>query len=213
MHFQPGIAFLKTLYMMAKPCSKSGNLNKYTGVLGAFNCQGGGWCGETRRNQCFSQFSQTVTAEMNPNNIEWNSGKNPISIEGVQVFAMYFSQSKKLVLSKPAENIEISLKPFDFELITVSPVTVLAGKSVHFSPIGLVDMLNTGGAIQSLAYNESSVRIEVKGSGEVRAFASDKRTACKIDGKDVEFGFENHMVIVHVPWSASSGLSTLEYLF
>ncbi|KAE8661706.1 Galactinol--sucrose galactosyltransferase [Hibiscus syriacus] len=196
-----------------KTMLKIWNLNKYTGVLGAFNCQGGGWCRETRRNQCFLQFSQTVTAEMNPNNIEWDSGKNPISIEGVQVFAMYFSQSKKLVLSKPAENIGISLKPFDFELVTISPVTVLAGKSVQFAPIGLVNMLNTGGANQSLVYNESLVRIEVKGSGEMRAFASDKPTACTIDGKDVEFEVENHMVVVHVPWSASSGLSTLEYLF
>ncbi|KAK8672531.1 hypothetical protein V6N13_110897 [Hibiscus sabdariffa] len=196
-----------------KTMLKIWNLNKYTGVLGAFNCQGGGWCRETRRNQCFSQFSQTVTAEMNPKNIEWNSGKNPISIEGVQVFAMYFSQSKKLLLSKPAENIEISLKPFDFELITVSPVTVWGAKSVHFAPIGLVNMLNTGGAIQSLAYNDSSVRIEVKGSGEMRAFASDKPAACKIDGKDVGFEFVDHMVVVHVPWSGSSGLSTIEYLF
>ncbi|MFQ6665944.1 hypothetical protein Gotur_032480 [Gossypium turneri] len=196
-----------------KTMLKIWNLNKYTGVMGAFNCQGGGWCRETRRNQCFSEFSHTVKAEMNPKSIEWNSGKNPISIEDVQVFAMYFSQSKKLVLSKPAENMEISLKPFDFELITVSPVTVFGRKSVQFAPIGLVNMLNAGGAIQSLAFNESSVRIELKGAGEMRAFASDKPTACKIDGKDVGFEFENNMVIVHVPWPAPSGFSTLEYLF
>ncbi|EOY02480.1 hypothetical protein QUC31_018157 [Theobroma cacao] len=198
-----------------KTMLKIWNLNKYTGVIGAFNCQGGGWCRETRRNQCASQFSNMVTAKTNPKDIEWKSGKNPISIEAVQVFALYLSQSKKLVLSKPAESIEISLEPFNFELITVSPVTVLAGKSVHFAPIGLVNMLNAGGAIQSLAYDEfeSSVEIGVKGAGEMRVFASDKPRACKIDGKDIGFEYEGQMVIVQVPWSSPAGLSTIEYLF
>lgn len=188
---------------------------QYTGVIGAFNCQGGGWCRETRRNQCASQFSHMVTAKTNPKDIEWKSGKNPISIEGVQVFALYFSQSKKLVLSKPAEDIEISLEPFEFELITVSPVTALAGKSVHFAPIGLVNMLNAGGAIQSLAYNdlEHTVQIGVKGAGEMRVFASEKPTTCKIDGKNVEFEYEDLMISFQVPWSSPSGLSTIEYQF
>ncbi|XVF58020.1 hypothetical protein PTKIN_Ptkin07bG0028800 [Pterospermum kingtungense] len=198
-----------------KTMLKIWNLNKYTGVIGAFNCQGGGWCRETRRNRCASQFSHMVTAKTNPKDIEWRSGKTPIAIDGVQVFAMYFSQSKKLILSKPAENTEISLEPFDFELITVSPVTVLSGKSVHFAPIGLVNMLNAGGAIKSLAYNdlELSVQIGVKGAGEMRVFASEKPETCKIDGKDVGFEYEEHMISVQVPWSSPSGLSTIEYQF
>ncbi|KAG6767554.1 hypothetical protein POTOM_028764 [Populus tomentosa] len=192
------------------------NLNKFTGVVGAFNCQGGGWCRETRRNQCASQFSHLVTAKTNPRDIEWSSGKNPVSIEGVQMFAMYLSQSKKLVLSKPDENIDIALEPFNFELITVSPVTILAGKSVHFAPIGLVNMLNTGGAVQSLAYTDdakSTVQIGIKGSGEMRVFASEKPRACKIDGREVAFEYEEHMVTTQVPWSSLSGLSIVEYLF
>ena len=156
-----------------------------------------------------------VTATTNVKDVEWKSGKNPISSEGVQVFAMYMSQSKKLVLSELTDNIEISLEPFDFELITVSPVTTLARKSVHFAPIGLVNMLNVGGAIQSLAYDEfeSSVKIGVKGSGEMRVFASAKPRICKIDGEAVAFEYEGDMVVVQVPWSSPSGLSRLEYLF
>ncbi|KAL9380477.1 hypothetical protein Peur_026134 [Populus x canadensis] len=192
------------------------NLNKFTGVIGTFNCQGGGWCRETRRNKCAAQFSHSVTAKTNPRDIEWNSGKNPISIEGVQIFAMYLSKSKKLVLSKAHENIEIALEPFNFELITVSPVTTLAGKPAQFAPIGLVNMLNTGGAIQSLAYTNdstSSVQIGIKGSGEMRVFASEKPRSCKIDGRDVAFEYEGHMVVTQVPWSTPSGLSTIDYLF
>ncbi|CAK7334123.1 unnamed protein product [Dovyalis caffra] len=196
-----------------KTMLKIWNLNKFTGVIGAFNCQGGGWSRETRRNTCASQFSHLVTTTTNPKDIEWKSGKNPISVEGVQMFAMFLSQSKKLVLSKPNENFEIALEPFNFELVTVSPVTVLAGKSVHFAPIGLVNMLNTGGAIQSLAYANSSVQIGIKGSGELRVFASEKPKACKIDGREIAFKYEEFMVITQVPWSAPSGISIVKYLF
>nr|DAD23051.1 TPA_asm: hypothetical protein HUJ06_024514 [Nelumbo nucifera] len=44
---------------------------------------------------------------------------------------------------------EISLEPFNFELLTVSLMKLLSRK-IQFAPIGLVDMLNTNGAIQSL---------------------------------------------------------------
>ncbi|KAJ9152658.1 hypothetical protein P3X46_026204 [Hevea brasiliensis] len=198
-----------------KTMLKIWNLNKFTGVIGAFNCQGGGWCKETRRNKCASQFSHKVTAKTNAKDIEWKSGKNPISIEGIQVFAMYLSQAKKLVLCNPNENIEIALEPFHFELVTISPVNIIAEKSIQFAPIGLVNMLNTGGAIQSLAYNDSnrSVRIGVKGAGEMRIFASEKPRGCRIDEKEVGIEYEECMVVVQVPWSASSGVSIVEYLF
>ncbi|KAJ7974611.1 galactinol--sucrose galactosyltransferase-like [Quillaja saponaria] len=198
-----------------KTMLKIWNLNKYTGVLGAFNCQGGGWCRETRRNQCFAECSHLVTSKTNPKEIEWQSGKNPISIEGVRVFALYFYQSQKLLLSKPSENVAISLEPFNFELITVSPVTVLAGKSVHFAPIGLVNMLNTGGAIESLTFqdNRNSVEVGVKGTGEMRVYASDKPIVCKIDGKDVAFEYVDRMVVIQVPWPSSSNVSVIKYIF
>ncbi|XP_034706237.1 galactinol--sucrose galactosyltransferase [Vitis riparia] len=193
------------------------NLNKFTGVLGAFNCQGGGWCREARRNKCASQFSHAVTSVASPKDIEWTNGNSstPISIEGVQLFAMYMFRTKKLVLSKPSQNIEISLDPFDFELITVSPVTTLPGKSVQFAPIGLVNMLNSGGAIESLTFDdeENSVRIGVKGTGEMRSFASEKPRSCRINGEEVAFGYDECMVIIQVPWPNSSNPSLIECLF
>lgn len=196
-----------------KTMLKIWNLNKYTGIIGAFNCQGGGWCRETRRNQCFSQCVNTVTATTNPKDVEWNSGNNPISIENVEEFALFLSQSKKLVLSGPNDDLEITLEPIKFELITVSPVVTIEGSSVQFAPIGLVNMLNTSGAIRSLVYHEESVEIGVRGAGEFRAYASREPVSCKIDGEVVEFGYEESMVVVQVPWSAPEGLSSIKYQF
>ncbi|KAL0431643.1 UNVERIFIED_CONTAM: Galactinol--sucrose galactosyltransferase [Sesamum radiatum] len=196
-----------------KTMLKIWNLNKFTGVVGAFNCQGGGWCRDTRRNKCAAEYSHVVSSVAGPSEIEWKHGPNPIAVDRVQLFAMYLFREKKLVLSKPSDAIAISLEPFSFELITVSPVTILAKNSVQFAPIGLVNMLNTGGAIQSLEFKASSVRIGVKGTGEMRVYASEKPVGCRVNGERVAFGYEDCMVVIQVPWPSSSGLSDIEYLF
>ncbi|KAI8533658.1 hypothetical protein RHMOL_Rhmol10G0026300 [Rhododendron molle] len=200
-----------------KTMLKIWNLNKYAGVLGAFNCQGGGWSPEIRRNKCFSEHSHTVTSTISPADIEWDQGANPIPIGLAQTFALYFfKQNKLILLSKPTDQIQISLDPFNFELITVSPVTQLAKKSVQFAPIGLVNMLNTGGAVQSFVVNEegSLVQVGIKGTGEMRVYASVKPRRCRINGEEVGFGYEDGgMVVVQVPWVESSSVSIVEYLF
>ncbi|XP_058087594.1 galactinol--sucrose galactosyltransferase-like [Magnolia sinica] len=198
-----------------KTMLKIWNLNKYTGVLGAFNCQGGGWCRKARKTKCYAEHSHAVTSTTTANEIEWNKGRNPFPIEGVESFAIYFFQTKKLLLVKPDEYIEIILEAFDFELLTVSPVKILQKKMVQFAPIGLANMLNTGGAVQSLEFDDEKrlIRVGVKGTGEMRAYSSEKPKACRINGKEVGFEYEEQMVVIQVPWPESSKLSVIEYLF
>lgn len=199
-----------------KTMLKIWNLNKYTGVVGAFNCQGGGWCREARRNECASQYSHAVASTFSPRDVEWKHGTSPIPVDGVQVFALYSFREKKLLLSKPSGDFEISLEPFNFELITVSPVRVLSIKGVQFAPIGLVNMLNSGGAIQTMVFNDdaTAVKIGVKGTGEMRVFSSQKPTICRINGHAAAFEYEGRMIIVQVPWpNSSSGLSVIDYQF
>jgi len=202
-HYKFTILFLDMFFLF----------QQYTGVIGAFNCQGGGWCRETRRNQCFSECVNTLTATTSPKDVEWNSGSSPISIANVEEFALFLSQSKKLLLSGLNDDLELTLEPFKFELITVSPVVTIEGNSVRFAPIGLVNMLNTSGAIRSLVYNDESVEVGVFGAGEFRVYASKKPVSCLIDGEVVEFGYEDSMVMVQVPWSGPDGLSSIQYLF
>ncbi|XP_051115083.1 probable galactinol--sucrose galactosyltransferase 5 [Andrographis paniculata] len=196
-----------------KTMLKIWNLNKFTGVVGAFNCQGGGWCRETRRNKCASEYSRAVAAAVGPSDVEWEQGRKEIILEGVEKFAMYLFRQKKLVLCEPSGAIDVSLEPFDFELITVSPVAVVKKNSVQFAAIGLVNMLNTGGAIQSMAIQGSTVRIAVKGTGEMRAYASEKPAACTVNGEKAAFGYEDFMVTTQVTWPNSTGVSVIEYLF
>lgn len=191
------------------------NLNKYTGVLGLFNCQGGGWCPETRRNKSASEFSHLVTCYASPEDIEWCNGKSPMCIKGVDVFAVYFFKEKKLKLMKCSDKLEVSLEPFSFELMTVSPVRVFSKGLIQFAPIGLVNMLNSGGAVQSVEFDDhaSLVKIGVRGCGEMSVFASEKPVCCKIDGVAVKFDYVDKMVRVQIPWPSSSTLSLVEFLF
>ncbi|MCL7021744.1 hypothetical protein MKW94_030385 [Papaver nudicaule] len=196
-----------------KTMLKIWNLNKYTGVLGVFNCQGGGWCPETRKNRFAYEFSTPLKVTIYPTDIEWENGKLPIVIGHVEEFAVYAFQARKLGFLKTTENMEISLDPFTFELLTFSPVIILPKKIVRFAPIGLVNMLNTGGTIQSLRVNQDSIVIGVKGTGEMRVFASEQPKICRIGGQDAAFEYDEEVVMIQVPWPASSSLTLIEYLF
>ncbi|RDX62786.1 Galactinol--sucrose galactosyltransferase, partial [Mucuna pruriens] len=203
-----------------KTMLKIWNLNKCSGVLGLFNCQGGGWCPVARRNKSASDFSHSVTCFASPQDIEWGKGKhpiciNPICIKEVHVFAVHMFKDDKLKLLNYTESLEVSLDPFSFELLTVSPVVVLPRKSIQFAPIGLVNMLNTGGSILSIEFDkqENLARIGVRGHGEMRVFASEKPESCKIDGEPVDFDYVDSTVRLQVSWPCSSNLSMVEYLF
>lgn len=169
----------------------------------------------TRRNKSASEFSHSVTCFASPKDIEWSKGKNPICMKGVNVFAVYMFKDEKLKLLKCTETIEVSLEPFSFELMTVSPVMVIPKNSIQFAPIGLVNMLNSGGSIMSLEFDEEKnlVRIGVRGHGEMRVFASEKPISCMIDGEAVKFDYDDSMVMLHVPWPCSARFSMVEYLF
>ncbi|WJX33084.1 galactinol--sucrose galactosyltransferase [Trifolium repens] len=198
-----------------KTMLKIWNLNKYAGVLGLFNCQGGGWCPVTRRNKSASEFSHLVTCYASPKDIEWCNGKTPMCIKGVDAFAVYFFKEKKLKLMKCSDKLEVSLEPFSFELMTVSPVRVFSKRLIQFAPIGLVNMLNSGGAVQSLEFDDHEilVKIGMRGCGEMSVFASEKPVCCKIDGVAVKFDYVDKMVKVQISWPSSSTLSLVEFVF
>ncbi|XVF50363.1 hypothetical protein PTKIN_Ptkin04bG0091300 [Pterospermum kingtungense] len=198
-----------------KTALKIWNLNKYSGVLGLFNCQGGGWCPQSRRKKSYPEFANLVVCYASPKDIEWNICNNPVFVDGVSIYAVYMYQSKKLMLMKSTEKMVISLEPLNWELLTVSRVAILPKRQIQFAPIGLVNMLNSGGAIQSLELdgNKNLIRIGVEGRGELKVFASEEPWACTIDGAPVEFAYNDEMVRIEVPWLNSPMPSMIEYLF
>ncbi|MBA0711220.1 hypothetical protein Golax_010428 [Gossypium laxum] len=124
-------------------------------------------------------------------------------------------QSKKLKLMKWSQKIKVTLEPLKFELLIVSPVKILPQKQIQITPIGLVNILNSGGAIQLLAFDvdKNVVIIGVKWRGELKVFPSEKPWGCRIDGRRAEFGYDEQMVTTEIPWVNSPMPSTVEYFF
>lgn len=203
------------------------NMNKYTGVLGVYNCQGAAWNTSERKNTFHQTKSDAITGFVRGRDVhfiaeaatdpDWNGH-----------CAIYCHRSGELVTLPYNTAMPVSLKVLEHDVFTVTPIKPLApGFSV--APFGLINMYNAGGAIEALRYeagggiellelesgyerdgnngarveNKSTelvgvVHMEVKGCGRFGAYASVKPRRCKVDGNEVDFEYES-----------SSGLVTL----
>lgn len=96
-----------------------------------------------------------------------------------------------IYLSKNA-SLPITLKTREYEVFTVVPVKEMSNGAA-FAPVGLVKMFNSGGAIKDLKYEmekEGSVEMEVRGCGIFGAYSSIRPKRIQVDGKEVEFEYE-----------------------
>lgn len=190
------------------------NLNKYSGVVGAFNCQGGGWNKKERANMCSSQFSKRVHSTISTKDVEWYQVSDPtIVVEGVEEFAVYFFRAQKFCLIGPTDEIHVELDPFQFELFTILPVKRMP-RGIRFAAVGLVNMLNTGGAVEHVRCGGGRATVEVRGCGKMWAYASPKPKLCKLNDVEVDFvyGIDDGTIRIEVPWNGGTN-SILEYVF
>lgn len=83
-------------------------------------------------------------------------------------------------------------------------------KKIQFAPIGLINMYNSGGAIEAIDFfsDSSSCEIHVKGrgSGNFGAYSSTKPKSCSINSKTEEFDFrdKDNLLTLIVPDRTSS---------
>ncbi|XP_023515742.1 probable galactinol--sucrose galactosyltransferase 6 isoform X2 [Cucurbita pepo subsp. pepo] len=185
------------------------NLNKFTGVVGIYNCQGAAWNSRERKNTFHDTNSDALTGYVKGRDVhaisevaadsDWNGD-----------CAFYRHLSGELVTLPYNSALPVSLKVLAFDVFTITPIKVLA-PGFTFAPIGLIDMFNAGGAIEGLKYevkvgselaeNPSSelvgiVHLEVKGCGRFGAYSSAKPRRCTVDSSEVEFGYESESGLV-----------------
>ncbi|XP_022987599.1 probable galactinol--sucrose galactosyltransferase 6 isoform X2 [Cucurbita maxima] len=185
------------------------NLNKFTGVVGIYNCQGAAWNSRERKNTFHDTNSDALTGYVKGRDVhaisevaadsDWNGD-----------CAFYRNLSGELVTLPYNSALPVSLKVLAFDVFTITPIKVLA-PGFTFAPIGLIDMFNAGGAIDGLKYevkvgselseNRSSelvgiVHLEVKGCGRFGAYSSAKPRRCTVDSSEVEFGYESESGLV-----------------
>ncbi|KAF0901643.1 hypothetical protein E2562_003596 [Oryza meyeriana var. granulata] len=196
------------------------NMNKFTGVLGVYNCQGAAWSSVEKKNIFHQTGSEALSCGVKGSDIhliaeaatdpEWNGD-----------CVVYCHASGDLVLLPNGAALPISLKVLEHDILTVSPIKDLA-PGFRFTPIGLVDMFNSGAAVEGLTYhcldgvkslsNGSSstlpemqslsaqavglVCMEVRGCGRFGAYSSVRPRKCMLGSAQVEFTYDTSSGLV-----------------
>ncbi|XP_059438212.1 probable galactinol--sucrose galactosyltransferase 2 [Corylus avellana] len=177
--------------MDGKSLLKIWNLNQCTGVLGVFNCQGAGsW--PLLENNTGQDPSSELSGPVSPADIEYFeevSGK--LWTGDCAVFA--FSTGSLLRLPK-GEKFDVTLKVLQCDVFTVSPIKVYNQK-IQFAAIGLINMYNSGGAIDAIDFFSDSSNCEIhvkgRGAGEFGAYSSAKPKSCSVNSKVEGFDFRD----------------------
>ncbi|KAA8542203.1 hypothetical protein F0562_023355 [Nyssa sinensis] len=174
-----------------KSLLKIWNLNQLSGVIGVFNCQAtGSWP--------LKQVAQNLPISTSP--IAPISGRVcPLDVEYLEEVAgenwsgdsaVYAFNSGSLSRVPKKGHFEVSLGVLKYEILTISPIRVF-NQNIHFAPIGLLDMYNSGGAIDALSCTMDlqeycSIKIKGRGCGRCGAYSSMKPRCCMVDMKEEE---------------------------
>eukprot|EP00252_Welwitschia_mirabilis_P009525 TRINITY_DN2216_c0_g1_i2.p1 TRINITY_DN2216_c0_g1~~TRINITY_DN2216_c0_g1_i2.p1 ORF type:complete len:433 (-),score=29.33 TRINITY_DN2216_c0_g1_i2:452-1750(-) len=188
-----------------KSLLKIWNLNKHTGVIGVFNCQGAGWCKVQKKNRIHDNSPMTLSGSVRAQDIDFLPQTTGTNWTGDTVF--YSHRSGELVRLPKGAAIAVTLKVLEYELYTVCPVMEIASK-IHFAPIGLLNMFNAGGAIEewhvSTTHSDplrAQIMMSVRGCGTLGAYATEQPSKCLVDSNETPFSYDaqSGLVKIEVP--------------
>lgn len=178
------------------------NMNKFTGLLGVYNCQGAAWSSGEKRNAFHRTASAGLTSSVRGSDVhlisEAATGRNWNGD-----CAVYLHQAGELVVLPHDAALPVTLKVLEHEILNVAPIMVL-GSGLRFAPLGLLDMFNAGGAIDGLDYEVfadsgiqngdegiARVRMAVKGCGRLGAYSSAEPRRCLLGAEPVNFAYDD----------------------
>ena len=98
--------------------------------------------------------------------------------------------------TSPTLQLQVALPATECDILVVAPVQQLG--STAFAAVGLVNMLNAGGAVLScrlqLPSSGSScgpqATAEIRGTGELLALCSRRPVSLRLNGREVQFDWE-----------------------
>jgi len=192
------------------------NENACTGVVGAFNVQGARWDRATRRfEQAAAEEEEeegggAVTALLRPADVapfgrreiaaeegedgaRGGGGSSPAAPPPAE-YALYTHRAEGLRVLGAEDAVEVRLAAREWEIVVVAPVR--AEGEVRWAPLGLLDMLNGGGAVlsSSLALSsppgEAAATAVVWAAGRIGAFARPAPLEVCVDGSPVRFEYD-----------------------
>ncbi|KAL5983475.1 Tethering factor for nuclear proteasome sts1 [Asimina triloba] len=191
------------------------NVNKFGGVVGAFNCQGAGWDSKDRRIKGYSHCYKPMSGAVRPADIEWDQKQEAAEMGTAEEYAVYLSQAEKLLLVTPkSEALQTTIQPSDFEIFSFVPVKKIESQ-VKFAPIGLTNMFNSGGTIREVEYGDGmKVRMKVKGGGKLLCYSSVPPKRSRLNGAAVVFEWlGGGKLMLDITWAGEDGISEVDLDF
>jgi raffinose synthase len=174
-----------------KSALKIWNTNSNGGVVGAFNVQGVAWNYDRHKNEVINDSPSRVMAEVKPHDIEsLKDHPGP--------FVAWKHRSSDLEFLPTGDSVmKIPLDHREFELATMVPVEI--SNKLMWAPIGLCNMMNSGGAIVSTGRVEvgpsslQRVRFESRGPGQFLAYTNVAPSRVIIDDDDAILPFTHNV--------------------
>ncbi|KZV41917.1 hypothetical protein F511_11339 [Dorcoceras hygrometricum] len=180
--------------MDGKSLLKIWNLNKRTGVVGVFNCQGAGtW--PMKQAPESTPTSKAIYGYVCPLDVEFLDEMVEENWNGE--YAIFGFNSGSLSVVQKGKTVGVSLNILEFEIFTISPIKELKEK-VCLAPIGLLEMYNSGGAVEDCTFHDASVTIKARGSGLFGAYSSVKPSSCKVNHRNEEFTYNSEDGLLRV---------------
>ncbi|KEH23658.1 probable galactinol--sucrose galactosyltransferase 2 [Medicago truncatula] len=197
------------------------NMNKCTGVVGVFNCQGAGWCKVEKKTRIHDTSPGTLTSSVCASDVDLINQVAGAEWHGETI--VYAYRSSEVIRLPKGASIPVTLKVLEFELFHFCPIQEIA-PGISFAAIGLMDMFNTGGAIEeveiyrtsdkqelfdgevttSLSSNRTTtatIALKVRGSGKFGVYSSQRPLKFAVDGTKTDFNYnsENGLTTFSIP--------------
>lgn len=88
----------------------------------------------------------------------------------------------------------------------------MLNEDIQFAPIGLINMYNSGGAVEDCTFGET-VTIKARGRGLFGAYSSKKPRFCKVEKKDEEFTYSSDSGLLTVDLQSDSSFKEIEIIY
>lgn len=202
------------------------NMNKCTGVVGVFNCQGAGWCKVEKKTRIHDTSPGTLTSSVCASDVDLINQVAGAEWHGENI--VYAYRSGEAIRLPKGASIPVTLKVLEFELFHFCPIQEIA-PGISFAAIGLMDMFNTGGAVEEVEIHRASdnkqelfdgevvselttslspnrtttatIALKVRGSGKFGVYSSQRPLKCAVDGTETDFDYnsENGLTTFYIP--------------
>ncbi|KAI3436643.1 hypothetical protein D9Q98_006059 [Chlorella vulgaris] len=202
------------------------NVNAYCAVVAVFNIQGSSFNRRLRRFHTHDAAPPPLTAAVSSADVPLlaqQGAQGGCADEETGMCAAYVDSTQELRLLTAGEGLPISVAGCGgCDVVTLSRVVEAGG--VQFAPIGLVDMLNAGGAVLSCSLSgghsddgfevqPARASMQLRGAGPVLCYASHKPVSVTVEGKEAPFVFDETKTALRFQLAGGTAAGAAKHVF